>query len=242
MKEKAKHSRRCSRAHAVTTIAVAFFVVIMALPVFAGVGRTGEGQGGQPPALVELTSILERLDTELERLGDDQLPALEEQVEGILELLEELSEALAASSDSDEARPQIKEQLVKLDLMLHRLVVMLERIAKQADEAPRPSPEKEKAQDVLGELRRWVDGYIAGATRHMSRSEAKQFEKTTKAMLGEIAKQLIRIGQRARENQPGEARLEILIERIEALLARLDRFIIRSFGRPPTKRPLPQAP
>ena len=75
----------------------------------------------------------------------------------------------------------------------------------------------------------------------MGRIKAQQFEKTTKAMLGEIAKQLNRVGQRAKEHQPEKGRLEILVERIEALLARLDRFVIRSFGQPPIDRPLSQA-
>ena len=223
-------------------MAVAFFVASVALPVSAGVGHSEEGPGGQPPALVALTSILERLDAELERLQDAELPALEEQVEGIIGLLEELSEELVVAPDSDEDRPQLKEQLVKLDLMLHRLMAMMERIVERADAAPKPSPEKERAQEALGDLRQWVDGYIAGATRRMGRIEAQQFERTTEAMLGVIAKQLGRVGQRAKEHQPGKARLEMLVERIEALLARLDRFIIRSFGQPPIDRPLLQAP
>ena len=118
-----------------------------------------------------------------------RLPALEEQVEGILGLLQELREELVVAPNSDEGRPQIKEQLVKLDLMLHHLVAMLERIVEWAGAASTPLPERERAQEMLGELRQWVDGYIAGATKRMGR--------------------------------------------IEALLARLDRFVIRSFGRPP---------
>lgn len=94
-----------------------------------------------------------------------RLPALEEQVEGILGLLEELSEELAVAPDSDEGRPQIKEQLVKLDLMLQRLVAMMVRIVEWAGAAPTPLPERERAQEMLGELRQWVGGYIAGATR-----------------------------------------------------------------------------
>jgi len=242
MKEKAKHNRSSGWAHTVMTMAVACFIVIMALPVSAGVGHSEERQGGQPPALVGLTSILERLDAELERLQHAEFPALEEQVEGILGLLEELSEELAVAPDSDEGRPRIEEQLVKLDLMLHRLVAVLERIVERADAAPKPSPERERAQEELKELRQWVDGYIAGATRRMGRIEAQQFERTTKAMLGEIAKQLHRIGQRAREYQPEKARMELLTERIEVLLARLDRFIIQSLGQPPMEEPLWQAP
>lgn len=239
MKNKAKHNRSSGWVRTVVTMSAAFFVVFVALPVSAGAGHSEETPGGETPALVALTGIMERLDAELERLQD---AALEEQVEGTLGLLEELSEELAVAPDSDEGRLLIKEQLVKLDLMLHRLVAMMERIVERADAVPKPAPEKERAQEALGGLRQWVDGYIAGATRRMGRIEAQQFERTTKAMLGEIAKQLHRIGQRTREHQPEKAQLEILVERIEALLARLDRFVIRSFGRPPIDRPLSQAP
>ena len=240
MKKKEKRNRRHGWVHTTAAMTVAFFVTVTALPVVAGVGHPEEAKGGQPPTFVELTGILERLDAELERLQGIELAAVEEQLEAILGLLEELSEELAVEPESEEDSPQIRERLVKLDLILHRLVAMLERIVERAEAGP--SHGRERAKEMLDDLHRWTDGYIAGATRRMGRIEAQQFEKTTKAILGEVAKQLNRIGQRARGQQAVRGRLENLVERIEALLARLDRFLIRSFLRPPMERPLSLEP
>ena len=102
--------------------------------------------------------------------------------------------------------------------------------------------QRKRAHETLSELRQWVDGYVAGATRKMGRIEAREFERTAKAILGEVGKQLKKMAHRASEHQPDKARLKTFAKRIETLLARLDRFIVRSFGRPPTQRPLPQIP
>jgi|GEM_PF-1077755 len=242
MRKKDKHNRHGGRVWAVVGVVVAFSIAAMTVPIFAGLGYPEEKPGEAPPALAALTRLLERLDTELEQLRDVELPALEEQVEGILALLEELASELEAAPESGEGKPPIREQLVKLDLTLHRLVFMLEEIVERADATPNRFPNRERAKETLSELRQWVDGYIAGATRQMDRIEAREFERMAKAILGEVGKQLGRMAHQAREDQTEKAKPEVLLGRIEALLARLDRFIIRSFGRPPIERPLPQAP
>ncbi len=132
----------------------------------------------------------------------------------------------------DQEAPTRKEQIIKLDLTLHRLVVLLERIAAAND--PDPSP---KARETIAELRIWIDGYIAGATANMDRIEAREFERMSKALLGEVGKHLAHIAQQAQPNTPEKDRLDLVIERIEALLVQLDRFIIRAFGRPAVVRP-----
>ena len=242
MRKKDRYSRHSGRGWAVIAAVVVFSIAATTVPIFADLGYPEEKIGEAPPALAALTRLLERLDAELEQLRDVELPALEEQVEGILALLEELASGLEAAPESGEDKPPIKAQLVKLDLMLHRLVFMLEKIVERVGATPKRCPDRERAQETLSELRQWVDGYIAGATRKMDRIEAREFERMAKAILGEVGKQLGRMAHRAREDQPEKAKLEVLLGRIEALLARLDRFIIRSFGRPPMQRPLPQAP
>lgn len=114
-------------------------------------------------------------------------------------------------------------------------MTLLERIA-TANE-PEPSP---KARETIAELRIWIDGYIAGATANMDRIEAREFERMSKRLLGEVGKHLARIAEQAQPNAPKKGRLDLVIERIETLLTRLDRFIIRTFERPAVMRPLHQ--
>ena len=236
-----KRKERVGRARTVLAVMLAFFITVTALPV-CGLTQAEEETGEHPRVVMALTGILEKLDTQLEVLQRVGLPPLEEQLEGIIALLEGLLGELGTPPGTDEERPPVREQIIKLDLMLHRLVFMLERLVKRTESAPQPSEAQKKTRETIAELRRWVDGYIAGATAQMGRIEAREFERMAQAMLGEIGKQLSRMAQQATKDEPEKPRLEIIIERIEALLAKLDLFIIRSFGKPPVEKPLLQAP
>ena len=230
------------RARGILAVLLAVILTVTTLPIVTALGQTGEDAGGRPAIAVTLTGILEKFDKALEKLQAVGIPALEEQLEGIIALLEDLLEGLANPSSKDEENPSVRGQIVKLDLMLHRLVFMLEKLIERQQASQEPSPAQEKAQHALAELRVWIDGYIAGITAHMDQIEARKFEQVAQTMLGEIGKQLVKVAQRGFEQEPEKGRLEILVERIKALLSQLDMFIIRTFGRPPIERPLLQAP
>lgn len=242
MRKRRTYDGNWRRVQAIMALVVVLFLVATTSPVFAGLADSDQEPDNKPQAMAPLTRILERLEAVIEPLQEMKFPVLEAQLEEILALLDKLNQEWGTPPQSGEDKPPIREKLVKLDLMLHRLVFVLEGIVERADVAPRHLPKREQAQGALEDLKHWIDGYIASATRRMDRIEAREFERTAKALLGEVGKRFNRMVHRAKEYQPEKARLEILLGRIEALLADLDRFIIRSFGRPPTDRPHPQGP
>ncbi len=227
-----RESKAISRNRAVMSVLLIALASMILLP-FTGIAQGDAVAPGRREVAIEgLSRILNRLDQEITHLQNADFPALEEHLEGISLLLENLIADLETPPAADQEGPTRKEQIIKLDLTLHRLVTLFERIA--AANEPEPSP---KARETIAELRIWIDGYIAGATANMDRIEAREFERMSKALLGEVGKHLARIAQQARPNAPEKDRLDLVIERIETLLARLDRYIIRTFGRPAVVRP-----
>ncbi len=211
-----------------TVVSGILFALIVGLLAFspAVFGEDAE----HPRAVAGLTVILDKLDKALEALPADKFPALEEQLEGIGNLLSGLLDELEAPPAPGE-KPQVKQQIVKLDLMLHRLVFILEGIAARGEGTPRPSEGSGKA---LEDLRIWVDGYIAGLTAHMDRIEAQEFTRLAHTMLKDIERHVARMAHLIGPKDQEKGRVEIALERIKALLSRLDVYIIRNFGRPPT--------
>lgn len=227
-----RESRAVSRNRAIMSLLLIALASMILLP-FTGVAQDDAAAPGRREAAIQgLSTILNRLDQEITHLQNADFPALEERLEGISLLLENLIADLETPPVADQEGPTRKEQIIKLDLTLHRLVTMLERIA-TANE-PETSP---KARETIAELRIWIDGYIAGATANMDRVEAREFERMSKTLLGEVGKHLARIAQQARPDTPEKGRLDLIIERIETLLTRLDRFIIRTLGRPAVVKP-----
>ena len=227
-----RENKGIGRNRAIMSVLLIVLVSTILLP-FTGVAQDAATVPGRREVAIEgLSRILARLEQEIAHLQNADFPALEERLEGISLLLENLIADLETPPAADQEGPTRKEQIIKLDLALHRLVTMLERIA--AANEPDPSP---KARETIAELRIWIDGYIAGATADMNRIEAREFERMSKALLGEVGKHLARIAQQAQPNAPEKDRLDLVIERIETLLARLDRYIIRTFGRPAVVRP-----
>ncbi len=192
----------------------------------------GEG-ADHPRAVAGLTVILDKLDKALEALPEDKFPALGEQLEGIGNLLSDLLDELETPPVPGE-KPQVKQQIVKLDLMLHRLVFILEGIVARGEGAPQPPERAGKAREALEDLQIWVDGYIAGLTARMDRIKAQEFTRLAHTMLKEIERRAARMANLTAHEDQSKGRVEIALERIKALLSRLDVYIIRNFGRPPT--------
>jgi len=228
-------SKAISRNRAIMSLLLIALASTILLP-FTGIAQDDAVAPGRREVAIEgLNRILNRLEQEITHLQNADFPALEERLEEISLLLEHLLADLETPPAADQEGPTRREQIIKLDLVLHRLVALLERIA--AANEPEPSP---KARETIAELRIWVDGYIAGATANMNRIEAREFERMSRILLGEVGKHLARIAEQAQPNAPEKDRLDLVIERIEALLVHLDRYIIRTFGRPAVVRPLHQ--
>ena len=227
-----RESKAIGRNRVVMSVLLIALASTILLP-FTGIAQDDTAAPGRREMAIQgLSRILNRLDQEIMHLQNADFPALEERLEEISLLLENLIADLKTPPAADQEGPTRKEQIIKLDLMLHRLVTLIERIAV----ANEPGPSL-RARETIAELRIWIDGYIAGVTADMDRNEARKFERMSKALLGEVGKHLARIAQQAQPNTPEKNRLDLVIERIETLLTQLDRFIIRTFGRPAVVRP-----
>ncbi len=213
----------------VTVVSCILFTMVTALLVLSPTVFGNDTE--HPRAVAGLTVILNKLDKALEALPEDKFPALEEQLEGISNLLSDLLDELEAPPAPGE-KPQVKQQIVKLDLMLHRLVFILEGIVRRDEGVPQPSERSGKAREALEDLRIWVDGYIAGLTARMGSTEAQEFERLARIMLKDIERHVARMASHFRPKDQDAGRVEIALERIKALLTRLDVYIIRNFGRP----------
>jgi len=186
-----------------------------------------------------LTTILSKLDRELVKLPDENFPMLEEQLQAISSLLNDLVSSLETPSGMDKEGPTAKEQAIKLDLMLHRLVAMLERIARANN--PDSTPTQMKARDTIGDLRGWVDGYIAGVTAKMGPVEARRYEEMARTLLADVGEHLARAVAHVRSKDEEPSRIEVIIRHITGQLLLLDRFIVRTFGAP-ARMPVPHRP
>ena len=225
-------SKAISRNRAIMSVLLIALASTILLPLTGIAQDDAVAPGRREVAIEGLNRILNKLEQEITHLQNADFPALKERLEEISLLLENLLADLETPPAADQEGPTRKEQIIKLDLTLHRLVMLLERIA--AANEPDPSP---RARETIAELRIWIDGYIAGATADMGRIEAREFERMSKALLREVGKHLARIAQQAQPNTPEKDRLDLVIERIETLLTQLDRYIIRTFGRPAVVRP-----
>jgi hypothetical protein len=197
-------------------------LVTLPLAVHADEGRP-EGAGPLPV----LTNLLEKLNEELVtlqgRVAEADRPLLEKELTRAIDLLEKLLDELGTPPQSDEQKPSLKEELGKFDIALHRLIQVLKRVVAPAA----PSPEREKAKETLAELRTWGDGYLAGATARMDPREAKEFERMTRTLLGKVAETL---AGNLRQAAPEPSALEVLLHRLQGLVARLDQVLVRTFG------------
>ena len=192
----------------------------------------GATEAAEP--LPVLTSLLDKLSQELttlqERASEKDRPLLEKGLAEALDLLARLETELEAARPAEGDRGPLKGELVRLDIVLHRLVDVLAKVLEPAA----PSPERERAKETLGDLRTWVDGYLAGVTTRMDPREAQVFERMTRTLLAKVALALTQ-GTKPLPPEPGS--LEALLHTLKGLVARLDEFLARTFG---VRTPAPQ--
>ncbi len=215
------------------TLGIWIVGLAVALVAFPPAVHADEGRPDGAGPLPILTNLLEKLDEELVglqgRVAEEDRPLVEKELAQAIELLEKLLNELGTPPQSDEQKPSLKEELGQLDRVLHRLLEVLETIVAPAG----PSPAKEAAS----ELRTWVDGYVAGVTTRMDPREAREFEAMTRTLLGKVAETLTRGLHPTRPADPSP--LEVLLHRLEGLVARLDQALVRTFGPRPVVSPKP---
>jgi len=221
--------------------AVLFLSTLTLLAAMPAVGVLGQEEDPAPreSAMEALEGILTRLEEALVRLDEVEIPELERQLEAIAGLLGELLVQLEEGDSGGE--PTTKEQVVKLDIMLHRLIHTLERLVARQEANEPPSQEELRAREALENLRIWINGYVDGLTQHLRPSEAREFERMAGALLQALNRHVARIVHAAIEKHEDPTRLELLLQRVQDLVARLDAFIVRHFGRP-VAPPRPRGP
>jgi chemotaxis protein histidine kinase CheA len=212
-------------------VAVLLLSAVVLFAAMPGVGALAQEDTPRAEVAIEaLEAILTRLEEALVRLDEQEVPVLEEQLETIAALLEALIAQLEEGQDEDDG--DLKRQIVKLDLLLHRLVNTLERLVARQDAATPPTAEARRAREAVESLRVWVNGYIDGLTASMRPDQAREFERLAGALLKALNEHVARIVHGAIERHEEPTKLEMLLERIQELVHRLDRFIARHFGRP----------
>jgi hypothetical protein len=214
--------------------AVGLVLALVTLPLAV---HADEGSPDGSGPLPVLTNLLGRLDEQLvavqSRVAEADRPLLEKELAAAVDLLEKLLNELGTPPQSDEQKPSLKEELGTLDRVLHRLLEVLETIVAPAG----LSPEKETAKEAASELRTWVDGYVAGVTTRMDPREAREFEAMARTLLGKVAETLTRGLRPTRPANPSP--LEVLLHRLQGLVARLDQALVRTFGPRPVVSPKP---
>ena len=190
-----------------------------------------EQQPGNPVefTLEHFADVLARLEAELAALEAPAAERLEEGLEQIIELVGDLLDEFDRPRDEDGA--PIGGRIVELDLMLHRLLYVLDEIVESAAD----TPARPRAKGALGDLRDWIDGYIAGATAGMNPRENARFEKAAHEMIHSLAQRLAEMARNAQKPDRGRPILARLGERLEELLFRLDGFILHRFDQPPPR-------
>jgi len=192
----------------------------------ASVGPDG-GDGPFAGMLNRLSELLRRLEGELATLEGPRAERLEERLEGAIEAIESLlGEVERPREKLDETA--WKARMVKVNLHLHRLVQLLEEIVERTPDRP----ERPRAKLSIEQLREWIDDYIVQASAGMDSEEYERFERAVRQMakfLGE------RISQMAKK-VPAKiepSKLARLVERLEALLFRLDGFLLNQLPKRP---------
>lgn len=194
---------------------VVFGVVLAALCLSLPVLAADETPAAPKPlvlTLERLGELLGRLESQLAKVDRPAADRLEARVTEAGDLVEELVASLATPATSP------REQAMKLDRALHRLIAMLEEIVAGPDDRP----ERNQAKETLGELRAWVDGYIAAATAGMNPRDAERFARAAQDMARALLARVAETAKKAPAPQPGEMKLSLVLERLDALTARLD--------------------
>lgn len=199
---------RC-RVSWIRTLVVLGLIAAAAAPVWAA---------EPPPAMVtveRLTEILARLEKELAGVDGPLADRLETRLSEASEGLE----GIVRRAEQSDALPTA--EIVELALALHRLIYVLEDVVQPAVDARRGD-----TGGLFDDLRAWVDGYVAAATRGMDPREAARFERAAHDLARRLVEHLART---VKVPAAETTRLEQLIERLEALAFRLDGLILRRF-------------
>lgn len=220
MKDGSKERRR-ARIAVVCGLVFAFLTI--ASPVGFVVAEPAGDPGPIEATLARLSEILTRLEGELAALEAPRAERLEERLENVIELIE------ALLGELDRPREEMNEQarmsrIVVFALRLHRLVYLLEEIIEDTPS----SPVRPHANRSVDDLKVWLDGLIFHASVGMSPEEYEQLESAvyrTARVLSE------RISEMAKRVVPGAGRLPLVkvVEHLEAVLFRLDGFILHHF-------------
>jgi hypothetical protein len=224
MRKNRDETNRWRRWGIVTGILIIMATVI--IPSYAIFAQADPSATVKDRLADRLSTILNRLDTELGALPGDKFPVLKDQLETISSLLDDIVSYLEEPNSAGSEGPTLKEKTIKLDLMLHRLVAILERIAATTD--PDPTTPQRKIRETISDLRVWIKGYIAGVTADMGPLEARRYEEMARTLLTDVGKHLARIAERARPEEP--SRIDLIIRHIRKQIHLLDRFIVRNFG------------
>ncbi len=205
-------------------------VMVAVIPLGAAAAAAEPGARPVAGSLEAMTDVLARLESELAALEHAAAERLEDAVEETIELLESLLDEMAAPSD-DESVDGMRARILRLDLRLHRLVHVLEEIV----EGAKPGPARPRAKRALGDLRGWIDGTVDGATAGLSPREATRFEAAAHGLIRSLSTQLADLSRRADRPDRGHPALARWVERLEALLFRLDGYLLQQMP-PPSRR------
>jgi hypothetical protein len=207
------HNRRTQKLMA---LGFALVALVVSLPAFAA-----DDVPTAPKPLVatleRLGGLLTQLESQLAAVDRPAADRLEDRVAEAGDLVEELLVSLEAPGASP------REQAMKLDRALHRLIAVLEGIVAGPDR----QAERDQVRTTLGELRAWVDGYIAAATAGMNPREAERLARAAQDMARSLLTRLAETAKKAQDTQPGLTKLSLVVERLNALTARLDALLQR---------------
>ena len=180
-----------------------------------------EGRGRFAGMLEHLSELLQTLEGELAALDGPRAERLEQRLEEAIEAIE----ALLDSSDRPKDRLNLKAwkaKMLRIDLRLHRLVHLLEEIVESTPDRA----DRHRAVGSIERLREWIDQYIAIASVGMDDEEFERFEQSVRMMAKFLGERISEMVKRA-DSGPERPRLTHLVERLEALLYRLDGLLLR---------------
>jgi hypothetical protein len=191
------------------------------LPPDPAVLSPEKGAGPFARMIEHLSELLQKLEGELVALDGPRAERLEQRLKEAIEAIE----ALLDSSDhpKDRLDPKVwKEKMLRIDLRLHRLVHLLEEIVKSTPDRP----DRHRAVGSIERLREWIDRYIVMASVGMDDEEFEGFEKSVRMMAKFLGERISEMAKRA-DPGPERPRLTHIVERLEALLYRLDGLLLR---------------
>lgn len=218
------------RSHKSAAARMVATMLVTALCVLSASAAPSGDAGPVEATLDQLSEILQHIEGQLSALEAPRIERLEEGIEQLIELIESLLIEFDRPRSSA-TETSIKGRILRLDKALHQLVDVLERIVEGNE------PEQPKMTDAIDELRRWVDGYVAGLTAGLSPTAAERLEATVHKMIRDLALRIAEMVEHARADEPEYPRLEAQLGRLQSLVHRLDAWIRQRFSVLPDRTP-----